>query len=487
MKASADIKAAVLSPLKAGKQVTGAYSGTILCLFVLGVSLLSGSASGKERLSHRQTENEVSPLAPLLPLSEASITAPLVGAIKWPLLRGVEMSVSKDTLIQTHGSLRLPVGKDDEKIDVERIRLKSGALEVEMLQSKKQRGLLIEAGNKVQILLIEGKLRVTRLSASVGIIMKEGSARIGREGRFQKWDAGNAGIFEAEAFREMPVLTAPEPHLKRRLFSHLDSAKQMRPRFQPVSKAVQYWMMVQDTQGRVRQLSHFRSPQRVPTIAVQTPGIFEASRWAANAYGLLSPQSERLRLQILGFGTGVVAISHQVVYFRPKQRLEVLGDDGLVLRFGRSSVTAQAHGSLRISSKADTSVEFWAPARPDERIRFKLKALEITGDVAFSPAKVVWPGSGVEVIISLDNIDIPPSEWQQMLRISCKLGLEKLSIVWKSDSRSLRGLIRPRKGAGPWVIRVAVDDALGRSITRNFHEVSGAKRTLKTALNSQSP
>ena len=69
MKASADIKAAVLSPLKAGKQVTGAYSGTILCLFVLGVSLLSGSASGKERLSHRQTENEVSPLAPLLPLS----------------------------------------------------------------------------------------------------------------------------------------------------------------------------------------------------------------------------------------------------------------------------------------------------------------------------------------------------------------------------------------------------------------------------------
>jgi hypothetical protein len=345
-----------------------------------------------------------------------------------------------------------------------------------VLRSKKEKGLLLEADNHLQVLMTEGSVRISQNDESVGVMVKSGSVRVGRAGRFTRWEKGRHEVFSDNEQEKMSAPETPLVQLPKAIFSKYDQAKKMRVQVRPALNATHYWLMVQGESGELEQLSRFADIKKVPLIDVKKAGVFRISVWAENAYGLLSAQSVPLELRVIGFGFGLLAVRDQVVYFRHGQRLQVLGDEGLLMRFGESRTSARAYGSLRIQGKGLRSIEFWSKEQPKDRVRFEVKSLEVSGKISFTPSEIAWPGPDLVVWISLKNIGLPPAQWQKLLTIRAQLGIEEITIDWQPRGDFLRGVIPAGDGVGPWVIRVSVEDASGRSIARNFHEVSPVKR-----------
>ena len=55
-----------------------------------------------------------------------------------------------------------------------------------------------------------------------------------------------------------------------------------------------------------------------------------------------------------------------------------------------------------------------------------------------------------------------------------EMGVEPVAVDFKAEGGWLRGVLPPRSGEGPWVVRVEVKDHSGRELGRDFVEVAAA-------------
>jgi hypothetical protein len=97
----------------------------------------------------------------------------------------------------------------------------------------------------------------------------------------------------------------------------------------------------------------------------------------------------------------------------------------------------------------------------------------VRAKVVFGPKVPVWPHDPLEIRVQVEESNGSESAADAVeVRTRVLLGVEPVEVSFVRDGNVLRGVLPPQSGAGPWVVRVEVQDQSGSELGRDFIEVA---------------
>jgi hypothetical protein len=165
-------------------------------------------------------------------------------------------------------------------------------------------------------------------------------------------------------------------------------------------------------------------------------------------------------------------------------------DDGSV-QLGRGQNVRFAHASeLRLSYSGSlgslSGAEAVGLGRKSERVvllrrpgtsdgaMFRLCRRQLRAEVVAGPKRLIWPGPAAKIEFELSNGTRPVPDWVEP-QVTVTVNLKPIEASWTKTGSTWRTSVRPRRGGGPWVLRVEVTDQYGIPLGEDFLEIVGRK------------
>ena len=387
------------------------------------------------------------------------------------LKRGVVLLTADETKTTRKHTAKLPVGRRGAMIAVETLSVRGGRADV-ILPPKPSGGVLLESSQKIQTIVTAGRATVIERGNKVIVGAIHSNLLVGKSGRFKTLLAGTLRIFDTKrgTVFDRPILKAPTAHTGGLSVSLSDSVA-VSFSATPIHKAKLYRTVLLDSDGvRIEQTWDSQDPTKLQLKAPHA-GTFWAVVRAVDEYGVASEPSAPLPIKVLGLQNGKDIARHGMIFLSPGQSAKIVGQEGLVMRYGTSPEFIPAPQSISLPGRKATTVEFRDPGDPKKYAIFKLAPRLLKTSIQVGPALGVWPRDDINILIKMWDGHGHPLAWMDEYQIIVKVGVDEVPVSWERSNGQLTTTLSAQNGTGPWVVRVSIIDSTGSEIGRNFLEV----------------
>jgi hypothetical protein len=98
----------------------------------------------------------------------------------------------------------------------------------------------------------------------------------------------------------------------------------------------------------------------------------------------------------------------------------------------------------------------------------------VQADIKIGPPRARWPQDTVTVSVRLSDARGRPLPDDVMVKPVAYVNVTPVKVEWKREHNLLSAVIPPSLEAGPWVVRVEINDDTGAIAGRDFLEVAPA-------------
>jgi hypothetical protein len=206
------------------------------------------------------------------------------------------------------------------------------------------------------------------------------------------------------------------------------------------------------------------------------PGNYVARVAAMDASGLEGARPVERPIRVVGMSIpdrGFVD-AEGAVHFPPGRALDLSNSDGIEVTYGGANHFIAAPKKLELTSAEPRLVRFRATGSTSEA-KLWLLPRQVRAHVEFGPAVPTWPKDTLEIRVRIDDPsarDKTSAEAPIEVRPRVLLGVEPVNVAFVRDGDTLRGVLPPQAGQGPWVVRVEVEDQAGMALGRDHVEVA---------------
>jgi hypothetical protein len=212
------------------------------------------------------------------------------------------------------------------------------------------------------------------------------------------------------------------------------------------------------------------APRLERTIALETGG-YSLSVVARDPTGLDAEQPLIASIHVVDVALpkGAYRDPQGAILLPKDQRVKLVGTDGLEMTFGASKHWVPASPTLGLVRDEPTLVRLRLPSSGDS-LSFRLEPRTVRARIEMSPRTATWPRDPITIRIRLDDGRRPVPAWLRAIpRVS--VGIEPVRVAFTKKKGWLTARVAPRRGSGPWVVRVEVQDQFGIPLGRDLLEV----------------
>jgi hypothetical protein len=216
-----------------------------------------------------------------------------------------------------------------------------------------------------------------------------------------------------------------------------------------------------------------RAPRLDQPLADLVPGAYEMRLYALDATGLeaVKPLAAPIRVVGAELPEGAYLDAHGAIRLGEGQRVKFSGVEGLEMTYGGAGHYFHAADSAGLMHDQPTLVHFRLPGTFDFATA-RLAPRGVSAEIRISPSWATWPKDPIAIRVRLvDKTGEQVPEWLEA-RPTVSLGIKKLDVDFARHGEWLDAKVEPLKGAGPWVLRVEVEDQFGAPLGRDFLEIA---------------
>jgi hypothetical protein len=408
-------------------------------------------------------------LGALLPTA----TGVRVGAdgAEWALPGGARIIAQADAELRIIGKpQRLDLGTR-RRVATYTVMLHSGRIRA-VIPEGATSAVIVSAPRKASVLVASGEAGVTA-GSDVAIANAHGVTSVGTGGRaFRELPPGTVEIVGGgrhQLLDSPPTLVGPSV-----LLAHDSQVELGGFELAPVSGASAYRVELRDQKtARLIVRKEMQAPSIPAGLARLGPGAYSLRVTSVDASGFESrlPLERPVNVVRLALPAGAFVDAGGAVHFAPGSRLELERIEGVEMRYGHTGDFVAAPASIELLRSEPRLVAFRAGSGLASDLWLVPRKLRAA--IVFGSQAPRWPGAPLEIKVRVEDSSPDPTAAADVVP-SVSVGVEPVEVEFKADGGWLRGVLPPRPGPGPWVVRVEVKDHRGRELGRDFVEVVAA-------------
>lgn len=387
------------------------------------------------------------------------------------LPRNVRLAVSEGATIQSSFTTALPVGKRSAKVPVQTIEVESGRVDAYVPPSSVERGLLLQAPDKILGISTEGHMVMKVDEEKVVIGALSGDVLVGKDSRFKPLLERRIRVFSRATGTSTDYEFPKQPKITNKDGLSVALTGSVQVALETTSPDP-LLLSVVDESGTVIAPPRRYEPGAALSVEVPRAGIYYAVARPLGQGDIEGPLSVPARIQVLGLASGQRAPQNGVFLLSREERVRLAGTEGLEVRYGNSPTYLPASNSVGLSQDQKTVVEFRNPQVTDQRVILTLAPRIMRKEIEIGPAEARWPGVPVQMRVGLWNGAGELLRPGDDVQVKVTVNSDDIPITWKTASDGYIGQIPKQGGSGPWIVRVSVFDDRGRTIVRDFLEVA---------------
>lgn len=230
--------------------------------------------------------------------------------------------------------------------------------------------------------------------------------------------------------------------------------------------------LVDEGTGRVVAHAEGEETTLASSFEAQSVGRYRLRVWTRDPSGIPNTQPLETPLRIIGVEAPAGGYRDAAGVYRLglDQRLVLRGAEGLEMSFGKGGWVG-ASKSLVMSRDERRTVLLRLPGASDH-VFLQMAPHSVRSVIEISPRNAVWPRDRIEIRIRLEDPTGQPVPAFVKANPRVRLNTQTLSVPFARDGKWLRGVIAPKRGGGPWVLRVDVEDGSRQSLGYDFIEIA---------------
>ncbi len=219
-----------------------------------------------------------------------------------------------------------------------------------------------------------------------------------------------------------------------------------------------------------------------PSITTPLPGleagVYRVSVMARDAFGFASPERLESSLHVVSASLpqGAYVDAAGSIRVVPGARVHLFPIEGLEMTYTRSTYMP-ATSTIGINRNQPATM-FLRPVGADQDLPIRFVPRSVRARIEIGPKRPSWPNDPLKISIKLEDPSGQPiPEWLEMMP-KVRIGLLDIDVDFRRVGQSVEATLPPRRGPGPWVVRVDVEDQYGYELGRDFVEIAAsAKRS----------
>jgi hypothetical protein len=203
------------------------------------------------------------------------------------------------------------------------------------------------------------------------------------------------------------------------------------------------------------------------------PGHYEVFVTPMDRRGFRGTSSAPLGLTVVGLmlPDGAVVADDGSVYLGRGQTAHFSYASDLRLSYSGSPGSLSGTEAVGLDQQQERVVLLRRPGTSDGAM-FRLFQRQLRAEVVAGPKRLAWPGPAAKIEFALKNGQRPVPDWVQP-KVTVTVNLKPIETSWKKSGSTWQTTVRPRRGRGPWVLRVEVKDQYGIPLGGDFLEIVG--------------
>lgn len=432
-----------------------------------GAEVASPSDGGTQAESAESRSDKPSLLEPVRLARQGLPSGPIQ-----ELKGGGHLISAMATAAEIHHTSMLPVGRRSSSIPVDTVLVSEGRIDG-VLPEGRRRGLLLQTKDNIQAICTAGRVAMVAQADRIAVAALEGEALVGKAGIFRALQPGRVRVYDrlSGSFSERSLLGATSLK-KEGLSVAIAGPAKVGVRPQRVEGARGYKTILLSDTGRA--LHQVAEHDGVAELSLQVPhaGDFLVVARAIDEFGFAGAPSAPLKVSVLGIVNGESVVRHGLIFLAPGQMAQVVGQGGLMMRYGTSPEYVPAPASIGLPGQKATTVEFRDPKDSDRYAVFRLAPRVLRTRIDIGPGRSTWPRDTLQLRVRMWDGHGQPLSWMDEYKVTVRVGLEEVDVDWQRSNGQLQASLPPQRGPGPWVVRVSVADPNEQELARNFLEVS---------------
>jgi hypothetical protein len=386
---------------------------------------------------------------------------------EWALPGGARLTAERDAELRV---IAVPQQLDlggKRPVPSYTVMLKSGIVRAHV-PTNGQTAVVVSAPRKTSVLIAGGEASVVA-GPQVFIANAEGTASVSVDG--SPFHAVEPGTVEVPGTSKRQLIASPSlAGVPSVLLAFGKTAELDALDWKPVPDAHGYRVELrEDSTKRVVAATETQAPSLPRGFTTLAVGTYSLRVTALDAVGIESahPMVRPLRVLEVQLPPGAFVDAAGVVRFPPGSNIAFGRTDGVEMAFGHLGPFTPASPSLGLfrnqayllrlrANGADAARELWLMPRTTH------------ASVQFGPRAPSWPGAPLEIDVRVEDAS---GEWVD-LEPSVTVGVEPVAVTFTREGSRWHGVLPPRAGKGPWVVRVEVKDRSGMTLGRDFVEVA---------------
>jgi hypothetical protein len=352
--------------------------------------------------------------------------------------------------------------------------LRYGSLRVSVPRDRRS-AVVVGAPRKTNVVVVEGAVSVIATNERVAVANTDGEASLAvGSDPFRPIPLGMVREVDAGAGALRPLAQSPASlDASPVAFSFGGEAALGAFRWPDAAGASSYRLEIRNDSGRL--VGHRQT--REPTISAGAfsllPGRYVARVAGIDPSGLEGARPVERFIHVVGVAVpdrGFVD-AEGAVHFPPGRSVGISHGEGVEVTYGGAAHFIPAPKTLELMRSETRLVRFRAAGSTAES-KLWLVPRQVRASVEFGPSVPTWPKDRLEIRVRVEDSskgnDASPIE----VRPRVLLGVEPVDVAFVRDGDSLRGVLPPQAGDGPWVVRVEVKDQAGTELGRDFVEIA---------------
>ncbi|MCC6901880.1 MAG: hypothetical protein IT377_23115 [Polyangiaceae bacterium] len=347
---------------------------------------------------------------------------------------------------------------------------------VEVSAPRKARSAVVVVGpRKHGAIVRHGVFRIAALEGSTALANVDGETSLSiQEGPYRPLAAGHVFVATASAQGSRKLALSPSSvQGSRLLLSETARARFAGLSWEAVPGAAGYRAeLIDEGTGRVVAQAEGAETTLPSSFEPQSVGRYRLRVWTRDPSGIANTHPFESALQIVAVESppGAYRDSSGVFRLGLDQRLSLRGAEGLEMSFGKGG-WINASKSLGMSRDELRTVLLRLPGAPDH-VTLKMAPRSVRSVIEISPRNAVWPKDPIEIRVRLEDPSGRPVPAFVKASPRVRLNTQQLNVPFSRDGKWLRAVIAPKRGGGPWVLRVDVEDGARQSLGYDFVEIA---------------
>lgn len=391
---------------------------------------------------------------------------------------GAVLTFSKDAKYELGKPIRLqlnPTGS--EKTSTQVIKLTSGRVSISIPEAKTPKtAVLIQTTRKVSAVAKGGQSLVISQADRITVAAVKGEMLAALGNDWKPLASGLLRSFGGGVAVEQQVPAAPELRVDNSMLLALTGGVSTQLRALP-NQNIEYrklslYRVDGSQRSKVEEHDWRSDQQQLPEL---TPGRYELLARAVDRFGVESAASAPLTLRVIGAQLPDGArLAQGTILLGRSGRVKLVGADGLEASYGRASVFIPVPKDVGLARGESTLLRLREPGAKQE-LGIQLEPRTLKADIDIGPKGASWPGEPLQVTVHLFDHHGRPVTEDLKSKPQVFVNVEQVDATWTHTGNVYTAKVSPVESAGPWVVRVQVNDDFGDEAGRDFIELGGGK------------